>query len=440
MDSASSAGPPAQPAEQPGPGTRPAVWRSADFRFLWFGQTISQFGSQVTVVVVPLIAVVSLHATIVEMGYLSTAVRLPFLLYLVAGVWVDRARKRPLLIGTDLGRGLLLLLIPAAALVHLLSFGLLVGVIFAVMVIGVWFDIAYLSYMPVLVERDDLTAANTITETSNSVAQVAGNGSGGFLVQLLTAPVAILADSLSYFISAALVWRIGRPEPAPASERDALTIRAAGRSIAAGVRYVRRHRILSALALAIGINNVFWAAEMAQYVFFLDRNLGLGAGFIGLTFAAGGPGAVVGSALAGRAQRALGVSGAIIGGLATFAVAALAIPLVPENKAVAVPILIAADFLMMAGGQVCSINVITSRQTMVPADLLGRVNAGFRFMALGTAPFGSLLGSLLGGTLGARDGILAAVVGMFIAPLLLWLSPVRKLRALPARDEGEAIA
>lgn len=418
---------------------RARVWRGADFRRLWVGQTISQLGTQVTVVVLPLIAVVSLHATVADMGFLSTAVRVPYLLYLVAGVWVDRMRRRPLLVGTDLSRGVLLLLLPVAALAHVLSLELLIGVIFAVMVIGVWFDIAYLSYVPALVDREELTSANTITETSNSLAQVAGNSVAGFLVQLLTAPIAILADSLSYFISAALVWRIRKPEPA-APPRQGSGIRDIGRSIAAGARYIRRHRFLAPLALAIGINNVFYAAELAQFVFYLDRQLHLGAGLIGLIFAAGGPGAVAGSALAGKAQRAVGVAGAIIGGLTLFAVSALAIPFVPEQKLVAVPVLMVATFFMMAGGQICSINVITARQTMAPTEYLGRINASFRFMALGTSPFGSLLGGLLGSTLGVRDGILAAVAGMFLAPALVWLSPVRRLRTLPEADETGAAA
>ena len=200
---------------------------------------MSQLGSQVTVVVVPLIAVVSLHASVGDMGILGMAIRLPFLLYLVAGVWVDRTRRRPTLIGTDLSRGVLLLSIPAAALIGVLSLPLLIGIVFIVMVITVWFDIAYLSYVPALVPRQQLTTANTLTETSNSTAQVAGNSVGGFLVQLLTAPLAILVDSLSYFISAALVWRIRAVEPPP-PDQGGSGVRDVARSVATGVRYIRR--------------------------------------------------------------------------------------------------------------------------------------------------------------------------------------------------------
>ena len=186
------------------------------------------------------------------MGVLGMVIRLPFLLYLVAGVWVDRTRRRRILIGTDLARGVLLLSIPVAALIDVLSLPFLIVVVFTVMVITVWFDIAYLSYVPALVPRQELTTANTLMETSNSTAQVAGTSVGGFLVQLLTAPIAILVDSLSYFISASRCGESGsrsrrcRPGRVPACGTSAS-------SIAAGVRFVVSDRILAPLALAIGI-------------------------------------------------------------------------------------------------------------------------------------------------------------------------------------------
>jgi predicted MFS family arabinose efflux permease len=302
------------------------------------------------------------------------------------------------------------------------------------MVLSVWFDVAYLSYVPALVERHELTVANTVMETSNSTAQVVGNSVGGFLVELLTAPVAIFVDCLSYFFSAAAVWRIRKPEP-PVAARQGTGIRDVMSSVAVGIRFVVRDRILAPLALAIGIYNLFWSAEMALYVYYLARDLGLGAGLIGLTLAAAGPGAVAGSAFAGKAQRTLGVAGAIISALTLFAVSALLIPLAPKHSAATVPMLMVAAFLMFAGLQLCSINVITTRQTIAPPELLARVTASFRFMAFGTAPFGSMLGGLLGALLGARGGIFAAVLGLFLAPLVVLLSPARRLRRLPGAGE-----
>jgi len=424
----------ADPGRSPGRRQRlPGVWQNQAFRLLWGGQTVSMLGSQVTQVAVPLLAVITLHASIAQMGVLGTVARLPFLLYIVAGVWVDRSRRRRVLIGTDLGRGVLMLSLPVAALFGVLTLPLLVVVVLAVMVLSVWFDIAYLSYVPALVEVRELTTANTVMETSNSLAMVVGNSIGGFLVEVLTAPIAILIDSLSFFASAVAVWRIRRPEP-PLADTDRSGLRGVASSLAVGVRYVVHDRILAPLCLAIGLYNLFWSAELALYVFYLARDLHLGAGIIGLTLAAAAPGAAAGSALAGQAQRKLGVSTTIISALTLFAVSACLIPLAPKDHAVAIPMLMVAGFLMYAGLQLCSINVITTRQTISPRELLGRITASFRFMAFGTAPFGSMLGGLLGLTLGARDGILAAVLGLFLAPLVVALSPVRKLRRLPVPD------
>lgn len=417
----------------------PSVWHNQDFRLLWAGQSVSMFGSQVTSVAVPLLAVVTLHASIAQMGVLGMAIRLPFLLYIVAGVWVDRARRRRILISTDLARGILLLSIPVAALTGILTLPFLFVVAFTVMLLGVWFDTAYLSYLPALVERQELTTANSVMESSTSAAQIAGTSLGGFLVQLLTAPIAILADSLSYFVSGVAVWRIRKPEP-PLAARQGSGLRDVLSSTAVGMRFVLRDHILAPLALAIGIFCLATAAEVALYVFYLAKVLHLGAGVIGLTLAAAGPGAVAGAALAGKAQRTLGIGTTIISALTLYAAAAWLIPLAPADRVVAIPMLILAAFLMGVGLQLCNTNVITTRQMIAPPELIGRVTASFRFMAFGTAPFGSILGGLLGTTLGARGGIFAAVAGLLLAPAVVLASPVRRLRRLPepqpAKEDG----
>lgn len=415
----------------------PGVWHNQDFRLLWAGQSVSMLGSQVTSVAVPLLAVVTLHASIAQMGVLGTVIRLPFLLYLVAGVWVDRTRRRRILISTDLARGILLLSIPVAALTHVLTLPFLFVVTFTVMLLGVWFDTAYLSYVPALVDRGELTTANSVMEASSSAAQIAGNSLGGFLVQLLTAPIAIVTDSLSFFISGVAVWRIRKPEP-PVAARPGSGLRDVLSSTAAGLRFVFHNRVLAPLALAIGIFCLAGAAEAALYVFYLAKVLHLGAGVIGLTLAAGGPGAVAGAALAGKAQRTLGIGTTIISALTLFAVAACLIPLAPTDRATAVPMLLAAGFLMGVGWQLCNTNVITTRQMIAPPELIGRVTASFRFMAFGTAPFGSILGGLLGVTLGARGGLVAAVAGLLLAPAVVLASPVRRLRHLPEPEQRPA--
>lgn len=413
------------------PGARlPGVWRNQHFRLLWAGQSVSTLGSAVTSVAFPLLAVVTLHASVAQMGVLGTVIRLPFLLYLLAGVWVDRTRRRRILISTDLARGVLLLSIPIAALTHVFTLPFLLIVAFTVMLLGVWFDTAYLSYVPALVERADLTTANSIMETSTSAAQIAGTSLGGFLVQLLTAPIAILADSFSYFVSCVAVWRIRKPEPPPTAGQGTRP-RDIASSIAVGVRFVVTNRILASLALAVGIFCLAGAAEGALYVFYLANGLHLGAGLIGLTFAASGPGLAVGAALAGKAQRTLGAGATIITGLSLFAAAAWLIPLAPADRLVAVPMLIAAQCLMGVGLQLCNTNVITIRQMIAPPELIGRVTASFRFMAFGTGPFGAILGGLLGTSLGAHGGLVAAIAGLALAPAVVLVSPVRRIRRLP---------
>ncbi|HET9899398.1 MAG TPA: MFS transporter [Streptosporangiaceae bacterium] len=421
----------------------PSVWRNQNFRLLWAGQTVSMLGSQVTGVAVPLLAVVTLNASIAQMGFLGTVIRIPFLLYLVAGVWVDRTRRRRMLIGTDLARGILLLSIPVAALIHVLTLPFLLVVAFMVMLLGVWFDTAYLSYIPVLVERHELTTANSVMETSSSAASIAGTSLGGFLVQLLTAPIAILADSVSYFFSGIAVWRIRKPEPPlPARQGSGLTDVLS--SMAVGIRFVLGNRILAPLALAIGLFCLAGAAESALYVFYLVKILHFGAGLIGLTLAVTGPGAVAGAALAGKAQRTFGIGATIIGGLSLFAAATWLIPLAPDDRPVALAMLMVSAFGMGVGLQLCNTNVITVRQLIAPPELIGRVTAGFRFMAFGTGPFGSVLGGVLGTTLGVRGGLVAAVAGLLLAPAVVLASPVRRLRRLselvhagPGRAEPE---
>jgi len=407
------------------------LWQHADFLRLWSGQAISQIGSQVTVVALPLIAVERLHATASTMGVIGAVGRLPFVFYLIAGVWVDRVRRRRVLLTADLTRGLLLLCIPLTAAVHALSIWSLCVILFAVMLLSVWFDTAYMSYLPSLVDRRLLMQGNTVMESTRSGAQIVGPSLGGILVQTLSAPAAVIADAASFFVSAFSLRQIKRPDPKP--EAEATGFRGITEAIKVGLRFVVKDPVLGPLALAIGISNLAWAAELALYILYLAKGLGLAAWIIGLTLAMAGPGALAGSALAGKIQRTIGVGRAIFGGLATFAVAALIIPLAPRHPAgLAVALLMIAAFAMSAGGQICVVNVMTTRQMMTPDHLLGRVNASFRLVGLGVSPLGSLLGGVFGAAFGLRTGLLIAVLGMFIAPLIVLLSPVRRVTTLPS--------
>lgn len=418
--------PPATPTDTPAPRRRlfaDPLWRNHDFARLWWGQTLSQVGSQVSIVAVPLIALYTLGAGPQAMGVLGAVGRVPFLLYLFAGVWVDRTRRRPVMITTDIGRALVLVAVLAAAVTHHLTIWWLGAAIATSMLLTVWFDTAYMTAVPSLVERTQLMAANTRLETSRSAAQAAGPAIGGVLVQLLTAPVAIAVDAVSFVASATFVRSIATPEAAPAHRT--LAFRSVIGDLMEGLRYVFGHRLLRPLAVALLVNNLAWASELALYFIFLVRGVGLPASLIGLTLAAAGPGAIVGSMAAGRIRARWGAQTAIIGGLFLFAATASLIPLSTGPTPVKVVTLMAAGFFMALGGQVCAINVLTWRQSITPDRLLGRANATFRFVVLGVSPLGSIAGGLLGAQIGLRDALWVSIAAMFIAPLIVLASPVR---------------
>ena len=409
------------------------VWRNRNFVLLWTGQTFSQFGAYVSTVVVPLLAIETLHAGATELGVIGLMSKLPALLYIVAGVWVDRVRKRPLLVGATAVRAVLLVLIPVEVLFGVLSIGLLSATLFVSAVLPVWFDTAYMSYLPGLVGREHLVEGNSRMESARATAQVTGPSIGGLLVQAVTAPVAVLLDGLSLLGSAFTLSRIKHEEAKP--QPRAKGLRGIRDDLAEGLRFLAGHPILRPLAAAIAINNFAWAAELTLYVIYLVDTLHLSASLVGLTLIGSGPGALVGSLLAAATTRRLGLAGAVTGGLTLFFLATLLIPLAPPTVGVAIPMLIVAGFLMSVGGQVCAINVLSLRQGVTPDHLHGRVNGSFRFLSLGLAPLGALAGGLLGSWLGTRTALYLAVAAMALGPLVVQCSAARRMRTLP---EGAA--
>jgi predicted MFS family arabinose efflux permease len=412
------------------------VWRNNNFVRLWAGQTFSQFGAYVSTIVVPLLAIETLHAGASDLGVIGLMSKLPALLYIVAGVWVDRVRKRPLLVGATAVRAALLLLIPLAALLGVLTIGLLSAMLFVSAVLTVWFDTAYMSFLPALVGREHLVEGNSRMESARATAQVTGPSIGGLLVQAVTAPVAVLLDGLSLVASAFTLSRIKheetKPQPRPRG------VRGIRDDLAEGLRFLARHPVLRPLAAAIAINNFAWAAELTLYVIYLVDTLHLPASLVGVTLIGSGPGALIGSLMAAAVTRRLGLAGAITGGLTLFFLATLLIPLAPPAVGVALPMLIAAGFLMSVGGQVCAINVLSLRQGVTPDRLHGRVNGSFRFLSLGLAPLGALAGGLIGAWLGTRTALYVSVAAMALGPLAVLCSAARKVRTLSTDAEGTA--
>lgn len=412
-----------------GPASAPAsptLWRHRAFMRLWVAQTISVFGTGFTQLALPLIAVTLLGATPSQMGLLGTAEFAPFLLFgLLAGVWVDRWPRRPVLIVGDVGRALALATIPLAAALGVLGMPQLYLVGFAAGVLTVFFDVAYQAYLPALVDRRQLLEGNSRLEASRSIAQVASPGIAGVIIQLLSAPVAIALDALSYLASALFIGRIGRQEgrPDPAGRRPMLS------EVREGLGVVFGSPLLRSIAACTGTSNFFGNVAGALAILFAVRELELTAATLGLIFTIANVGALLGALTAVRLGHKLGVGPTII--LASLGFAVQFVPLVFATPRTAVPLLVAGGLVAGFANPIYNITQVSLRQAITPYRLQGRMNATMRFVVWGTIPLGSLAGGALGELLGLRPAITVGAAGGLLAFLWVLFSPVRSLRRMP---------
>lgn len=407
---------------------RSALWRHRDFMKLWTGETISQFGTAVTLLAMPLVAIETLDATPGQVGALTAIEFSPFILVgLPAGVWVDRLRRKPILVAGDIGRALALLSIPIAYAMDALTIWQLYAVAFTTGVLTVFFDVAYQSYLPALVEKADLAEGNAKLEISRSAAQITGPGIGGFLVGALSAPTAIVADAVSYVLSAAAIMGIRKQEHVPRPEPNAAR-RRMRTDIAEGLRYVLGHRLLRPIAMCTATSNLFATMGQAVIVIFMVRRLDFSAGQIGLVFGFGNVGFLLGAALTDRFNRVLGTGRTIVLSTALTAPFAFLYPLSSLGAPMAV--MIAAQFVLAFNVPVYNISQVSLRQAICPDRLQGRMNASMRFMVWGTMPIGAAIGGWLGGTIGLRDTLFVAAAGQCLAWLPPRLSPVWRLKSI----------
>jgi predicted MFS family arabinose efflux permease len=405
--------------------------RDPDFARFWAAESISAVGSQFTAVALPLLAVLTLGASPMAVGVLTAAAGLPHLIFgLFAGAWVDRLRRRPIMIATDVGRAVLLAVIPAAAWFGVLSIELLVVVAFLAESLTVFFDIAYLAYVPTLVPRAQLVEANSKLQASASGAQVVGPALGGTLVRVLGAPFAILFDATTFLASAWFLFRIRTVEPDPARSEGLNVFQ----EVTQGLGILWRDRRLRALALASGVMNLGGFLFLSVYVLYLTRTLGLGPGAVGLVFALGGVGALAGSLVAGPLRARLGVGMTLMVSLVLFGVFGLTIPLAVLFPRFALPLILASEFLQWVMVLVFSINSVSVRQAITPDRLLGRVNGTMRFVVWGMRPIGSVLGGYLGGHIGLPATLVVGAVGMLVAFVPLLGSPIPGMRGLESGD------
>lgn len=404
-----------------------SLWRHAGFLTLWAGQTVSLFGSRITLLALPLTAVLRLHAGAAQMGLLVAAGSAPWLVVgLPAGVWVDRLRRRPLMVAADLGRALLLFSVPLAAWLGRLHLEQLYLVQFLVGVLTVVFDVAYQSWLPSLVPSEHLVEGNSKLEMSDSVAQIAGPGLGGVLIQVLTAPVAILADALSFLVSAVLLGSIRSYEAAPNRARRG----SMRHEIAEGARLVLGNPLLRALVASSATFNLFDSVLFSVYVLYMVRTLGLAAPAIGLVFGLGGVGGLLGALLVGPITRRYGLARTLTSAVILAALAELLIAAARGPALVAASMLVGAEAIVEFGAVLFAINAVSLRQMRTPEALRGRVNATSRFATWGVGPVGALLGGALGRAIGLRQTVLLAGLGTLLAFPWIALLPRGETRKL----------
>ena len=407
-----------------------SIWQNGAFVRVFTASAISYFGSFITRVALPLAAIYVLGAGPLEMSAIRSFELVAWLAVgLFAGAWVDRLRRRPIMIWADLGRAVLLGSIPAAAVAGVLGLPQLVAVAFLAAALTTFFDSASTAYLPSIVSRDRLIGANSALSASASAAEMTGFGVSGFLVQLLTAPIAIAIDGVSFVVSAVLLLTIRRGEPPrpPAEEREPVL-----HEIRAGIREVARSSTLRTLAFAHAGNHILWGVFGTTYLLFATREVGLNAAAIGVVTAVGGVGSLIGASVAGRLARRAGLGTALIIGLAGFALGNALIPLAPTGAVLlGGALLVTQQLVGDSMATVYDVLETSLKQSIVEGRMLGRVNATIEFLTTITALIGSVAGGVAAELLGLRAAMVFGLLGAVGALAVLWFSPIRSLHDVP---------
>jgi MFS family permease len=408
------------------------LWGHRDFLSLWGAETVSQFGTQVTLLALPLVAIVTLDESTFRVAVLTSVEFLPFLFFtLPAGVWVDRLPRRPILIVANLGRATALISVPLAHWAGVLTIWQLYLVGFVVGVGTVFFDLAYMSYLPRLVGRAELVEGNAKLEMSRSAAQVAGPGLAGLLVSALTAPIAVAVDAASYLISVVLMGRI-RTVEAVASREERRSLRAELRE---GLGYVFRHPYQRGIVAAVAISNFFGQLVFAILLVFAVRELGLSAAAIGVILSLGSVGALLAAVTARRVGDRLGVGRTILLAAFLFGPGTLLIAVAPVDYAAV--FIVAAIAVVGYGGTLFNVTMISLIQAITPDRLLGRANASRRFVVWGVVPIGGFVAGALATAIGLRATMTVGAIGGVLAVVPILLSPVRSVGRISELGEPD---
>lgn len=412
----------------------PGLLREQEFRRFWIGQTISSFGDQITWLALPVIAVLILHADPAQMGLLTAFGLLPHLLFsLPAGVWLDRVQqRRRLMILMDLGRAAAIAAIPLAVFIGWLTIPLLFMVAFVVGTMSLIFTICWGTLFVTVAKRDQYVEANALLNGSRSVSNVGGPAMAGILIQILSAPVALLLDAASFVGSAFFLRRISAEE-API-EHDPGSI---GSQLATGLRFTARDPIVRPSVLAASTMNVFNYGFQGLFILYVLQYLGVEPGLLGLALGAGAVGSVVGAIVAGGVGRRLGIGGAFLLGLILFPGATILIPIAAPGMPMPLilALLFVAEFVSGFGVMILDINAGAMLFARTPDRIRGRAMGTFGFVNNGVRPIGAVIGGLIGAAFGVRETLLVTTILSLAGALWLIGTPILGLRELPRASE-----
>jgi len=408
-----------------------SIWKNGAFVRLWAAASVSYVGSFVTRTALPLTAILVLGAGPLQISAIRSLEFVGWLVVgLVAGAWVDRLRRRPIMIAADLGRAVLLGSIPITAALAVLGMPQLIVVAFLAAILSAFFNTSSVAYLPTLVGRTRLIAANSALSASASAAEFTGFALSGFLVQLLSAPIAIALDAISFLASAGVLATIRRPEPPRPAIEDREPVL---HEIREGIRVVAASPVLRAVAAAHAGTHILWGVFGTTYLLFATHEIGLGPAAIGIVAALGGLGSLAGAAVAARVARRFGIGRAMLLGLAGMTIGSALIPIAPGGA-----VLLGAAFLVGqqligdSGATVYDILETSLTQSIVDGRILGRVNATVETVTTLTALAGAVGGGIVAELFGLRASMAVGVLGGATAIAFVWFSPIRSMRTVPA--------
>jgi MFS family permease len=421
---------PGQPATTGPQGSPQNLWHNGDFLKFWFGETISLYGTQVTSLALPLAAVLAFNASPQEVGLLRFLQLVPYLLFgLVFGAWVDRRRRRPVLIGANLVRMVLIGLIPLLNVLHALSMPVLLVLACAIGIASVMFDVSWMSFVPTVVkEPRHYLEANQKLAVTSSTSDVAGPGIAGALVTALSAPTALVVDALSYLVSLATLILVRTPEPEPQSAGTKRNIPAEVRE---GLGFVMRHPILRPLVMIGPFCNFSMITVWTMFLLYAARDQKLSAAVIGLVFSASSVGGLIGGLVSKAVVKRFPLGPVYAVSMSAIFLGPLLIPLASGPRGERIGMFIASFFVSYLGLGVANVVMISLRQTCTPPALMGRMNAAFRTLLFGGGSLGGLCSGLIAGAFGLRAGLTGVAVGSALVIFGVLASPVSRLRALP---------